>query len=233
MEGFRPQYLDFQRGIRVGHLEPHQRITRILKQALETKFREEFVTDRYGRGVYWQWICFLSRANRAAKPLSHHTNFGCAKFFISINREDRAFQTGMQVERGYIEAPSGRASWELRKDWDWLHMIDALEKNPQFYRFLRRLLKEEGFHLKVGSWTKPSGFTPKEWPSANQLLGMLTKIPANHWGGFQLYYPMSPEEVRGSTGPDLVDAMMAVFVEVTPVINQCLKVKLRLHGRSS
>ena len=27
--GFKPEYLDFARGIRVGNLEPHERITRI------------------------------------------------------------------------------------------------------------------------------------------------------------------------------------------------------------
>ena len=34
------------------------------------------VTDRWGRGVYWQWICWLPRANRQAKPVSHDVNFG-------------------------------------------------------------------------------------------------------------------------------------------------------------
>ena len=32
--GFRPEYLDFDRGIHVGNLEEHERITRILKLAL-------------------------------------------------------------------------------------------------------------------------------------------------------------------------------------------------------
>jgi hypothetical protein len=230
IEGFRPEYLDFQRGIRVGHLEPHQRITRILKQSLENKFGEEFVTDRYGRGVYWQWICFLSRANRTAKPLSHHTNFGCSKFFISIDREERAFKSGMQVERGYIEAPSGRRTWELQKDWDWHLLRGNLEVDPQFYEGLLGLMKKEGFHVKVGSWTNPSSFAPKGCPSVDQLLYVLKEIPDNHWGGFQLYYPMSPEDVKGSMGPDLVDAMMAVFAEVTPLMNACMRVQLKIKN---
>jgi len=33
--GFRAKFLDFQRGIRVGKLEEHERITRLLKLALE------------------------------------------------------------------------------------------------------------------------------------------------------------------------------------------------------
>lgn len=37
---------------------------------------------------------------------------------------------------------------------------------------------------------------------------------------------MSEEEVRATTGTDLVGAMLAVFREVTPVMNLCLLVKL-------
>jgi hypothetical protein len=227
LKRFLPEYLDFQRGIRIGHLEPHQRITRILKQKLEERYGEAFVTDRYGRGVYWQWICFLSRANRAAKPFSHHTNFGCSKFFISIDRKEALFQTGMQVERGYLKAPSDRESWQLQKDWDWHLLVEALEQDDQFSRRLRRLMKKEGFQLKVGSWENPSRFVGSHNPSPGQLLEILYTIPAKQWGGFQLYYPMSPAEVEQSTGPDLVDAMMAVFQEVTPQMNGCIQIQLK------
>ena len=44
--GFRPEFLDFRRGIRVGNLEDHERITRILKLALEARYRQAFVTER-------------------------------------------------------------------------------------------------------------------------------------------------------------------------------------------
>lgn len=228
-EGFRPEYLDFQRGIRVGHLGPHQRITRILKQSLEARFGEEFVTDRFGRGVYWQWICFLSRANRTAKPLSHGTNFGCSKFFISIDREEQAFKSGMQVERGYIEAPAGRQTWQLKKDWDWHLLLRYLERDAGSLEMLVRLMKKEGFHLKVGSWTNPSGFDPRRNLSRDQLLEVFKRTPDDHWGGFQLYYPMSPEEVQCSSGQDLVDAMMAIFLEVTPLMNACMQVRLGVY----
>jgi hypothetical protein len=60
--GFRPEYLDFERGIHVGNLEENQRITRILKLALEARYGQGFVTERWGRGVYWQWIGYLPRA---------------------------------------------------------------------------------------------------------------------------------------------------------------------------
>ena len=44
--GFRPEYLDFQRGIRVGNLEENERITRVLKLALESRYSQPFVTER-------------------------------------------------------------------------------------------------------------------------------------------------------------------------------------------
>src|SRR5260221_14365534 len=63
-EAFRSEWIDFQRGIRVGNIEPHERITQILKFHLEQRYRTPFVTDRWGRGVYWQWICWLRSEER-------------------------------------------------------------------------------------------------------------------------------------------------------------------------
>ena len=99
--GFLPEYLDFQKGIRVGNLEDNQRITRILKLALEARYRQPFVTERFGRGVYWQWIGFLPRANRSAKPISSKVSFGCSKFFLTIDTDEQLFKCGFSVERGY------------------------------------------------------------------------------------------------------------------------------------
>jgi len=56
---FRPDCLDFRRGIHVGNLEDNERITRILKLALESGYAQPFVTERWGRGVCWQWIGYL------------------------------------------------------------------------------------------------------------------------------------------------------------------------------
>ena len=90
---FRSEYLDFRRGIHVGNLEDNERITRILKLALESRYAQPFVTERWGRGVYWQWICWLPRANREAKPISHDVNFGCAKLFISADTDTKVFKS--------------------------------------------------------------------------------------------------------------------------------------------
>jgi hypothetical protein len=67
-EAFRPEWFDFEHGIRVGNLEPHERITQILKHHLEQTHGTRFITDRWGRGVFWQWICWLPVADRAEKP---------------------------------------------------------------------------------------------------------------------------------------------------------------------
>jgi hypothetical protein len=55
----------------------------------------------------------------------------------------------------------------------------------------------------------------------------LEAAPGKEWAGFQLFYPMREAEVRGSTGLDLVESMLAVFKEVTPVMNLCMQTKLR------
>src|ERR1035438_8973859 len=47
--GFRSEFLDFERGIHVGNLQDNERITRILKLALEARYGQPFVTERWGR----------------------------------------------------------------------------------------------------------------------------------------------------------------------------------------
>ncbi len=41
-----------------------------------------------------------------------------------------------------------------------------------------------------------------------------------------MYYPMTPDEVKGSTGSDLIEAILAVLQEVAPVMNLCMQVPL-------
>jgi hypothetical protein len=224
LDGFRPEYLDFERGIRVGHLEPHERITQILKLSLEERHRQPFVTDRWGRGVYWQWICFLPKANRLAKPLSSGVNFGCAKYFIMIDKDERSFKAGLQVERGFLRSER-YPDCQLRPDWDWHRLLDAIRKGHDLMKELSRLMAED-FRLHAGSWENPVGYSRSSFPTARQMLAVLEAIPPEAWGGFQLYYAMAAEEVQGSAGPDLVEAMLAVFEEVTPVMNFCMQIRL-------
>ena len=152
--GFKPEFLDFDRGIRVGNLEDGERITRLLKLELEARHRQPFVTERWGRGVFWIWIGFLPRANRTAKPVSSAVSFGCSKFFIMVDADAREFKCGLQVERGYLKAPAEYRQCELREDWDWNRLVGALKTGSQMESEIDRLVRHEGFRLHAGGWEK-------------------------------------------------------------------------------
>jgi hypothetical protein len=225
--GFRTEFLDFRRGIHVGNLEENERITRILKLALEARYQQGFVTERWGRGVFWQWIAFLPRANRDAKPLSSHVSFGCSKFFISVETDEKLFKCGLQVERGYVKASRSARECELRTDWDWHRLAKGLRPGSPLERELRRLIRREGFHLFAGSWEAESGrFSQENFPGVTKLRRLLDAAPKTQWAGFQIFYPMTEEEVRTATGPDLVESMLAVFGEVTPLMNLTMQIEL-------
>jgi hypothetical protein len=224
--GFQPEYLDFQRGIRVGNLEDHQRITRILKLALEARFRQPFVTERYGRGVYWQWIGFLPRENRSAKPISSKVSFGCSKFFLTIDSEEQAFKCGFSVERGMIEPPTDFPKIGLKPDWDWHRLLASLKPAGAMTRELKRLVFREGFLIDAGDWDARKPLGKSNLPSAIKLKKILEDAPRASWAGFQVYYAMPEKEVRESTGVDLVESMMAILEEVTPAMNLCMQIRL-------
>ncbi len=225
-EAFRPEWIDFQRGIRVGNLEPHERITQILKFHLERTYRTPFVTDRWGRGVYWQWICWLPRANRAAKPVSHGVNFGCAKLFISADSDRRVFKSGLQIERGYITGSEAAQPWGLREDFDWHRLLRQCRPRTVFDRELRRLVGREGFVAVVLSEQANGEFTERAITTAARLRAVLDQCAPQHWAGFQLYYPMPEREVRASTGFELIRAIVGVFTQVIPTMNACQQVPL-------
>ncbi len=225
--GFRPEFLDFQRGIRVGTLEDNERITRILKMALEERHRQPFVTERWGRGVFWRWIGYLPKANKTAKPISSKVSFGCAKFFLEVDTDEQLFKCGLQVERGYVRAPREARDCQLQSDWDWHRLVKALKTGSPMERQLRRLLVREGFRLFAGAWSEDSEeFSKTDLPEMPRLRRVLETAPGNTWAGFQLYYPMREDEVRHTTGVDLIESMLAVFEEVTPVMNECMEIKI-------
>jgi len=223
--GFKPEYLDFARGIRVGNLEPHERITRILKAGLEARYGQEFVTERWGRGVFWQWIGFLSRANRAAKPQSSHVSFGCSKFFVMVDTGDRRFKCGLQVERGYVRAPREMRDCQLRPDWDWQRLVSALTPRGLLMKELRRLV-DDGFLIHAGSWSNPRRFSKSTLPGAARLREVLAAAPAREWCGFQVYFALDEREVQSINGIDLIETMMAVFDEVRPAMNECMQARI-------
>ncbi len=226
-EAFRSEWIDFKHGIRVGNIEPHERITQILKFHLEQRYRTPFVTDRWGRGVYWQWICWLPRANREAKPISHDVNFGCAKLFISVDQERKLFKSGLQIERGYAQGPEPYPGCLLKEDWDWHRLMKQCATGSALDKKLRRLIEREGFIAEVGDWEANAVFNAKNFKSARQIRDAVKKHPNRKWVGFQLYYPMPEREVRACTGLELVNAICGVFAEVAPAMNCCMQVSLR------
>jgi hypothetical protein len=225
-EAFRPEWIDFDRGIRVGNLEPHERITRILKHRLEEKYGTGFVTDRWGRGVYWQWICWLPRADREAKPVSSASNFGCAKLYISADRSRRVFQCGLAIERGFITGTPSFPGILLQKDWDWHRLMKQCSADTDLDRELRRLVAREGFSVAIGGPGGGTTWTRKELGSARQIRDAARKAPRDEWSGFDLYYPMPESEVRAASGYELVQGILGAFAEVVPLMNMCMQIRL-------
>lgn len=224
---FRPEFLDFQRGIHVGNLNDHERITRILKLALEARYGQPFVTERWGRGVYWQWIGYLPRANRLAKPISSDVSFGCSKFFLQVDTDERAVEFGLQIERGYEKAPREHRHFELRPDWDWLRLLAALKPRSALARELERLVRREGFLVHAGSWGEESVvFSGANYPGPVKLRRALEAAPKSLWAGFQVYYRMDESEAQNATGLELVESMLAVYGEVVPAMNICMQIEL-------
>lgn len=225
--GFRPEFLDFRRGIHVGNLEDNERITRILKLGIEARYQQPFVTERWGRGVYWQWIGYLPRANREAKPISNRVSFGCSKFFLSLDTDERLFKCGVQVERGFLRAPRDFPACKLDRDWDWHRLMAALRPSGRMDKELKRLVTREGFRIRAGSWgDDPVYLSRSNFTGIAGIVRALKAANANEWAGFQLFYAMDEKEVLSSTGGDLVESMMAVFAEVTPVMNLCMQIEL-------
>ncbi len=229
-EAFRPEWIDFEHGFRVGNLEPHERITQILKYRLEQLYGTGFVTDRWGRGVYWQWICWLPRANRQAKPLSSAYNFGCAKLFIGLDREKRIFQFGLQVERGYLSSPAYEGN-SLQKDWDWHRLVRGFREGSPLAAELERLIRREGFTAELGDWEGNVVFDSRTYPGPAALAAAARRQPRGRWVGFQLYYPMPERELASSGGYEVVGAVTAGFQEVVPAMNLCMQVPLEPRER--
>jgi hypothetical protein len=232
-EAFRSEWIDFERGIRVGNIEPHERITQILKFHLEQRYQTLFVTDRWGRGVYWQWICWLPRVNREAKPISHDVNFGCAKLFISADTDTKIFKSGLQIERGYVQGTEPYPGCLLKDDWDWHRLIGECADGSALDRELHRLLTREGFVVEVGNFETNAVFTKKNFKSAREIRDAAKDYSKHEWAGFQLYYPMPEKEVRACSGHELIQAICSVFTEVMPAMNSCMQIRLEFSPLNS
>jgi hypothetical protein len=103
----------------------------------------------------------------------------------------------------------------------------ALKPNSPMEKELKRLVLREGFHVYGGTWDDRSELMKPSLPNMQALRRILADAPKSHWAGFQLYYAMTEDEVRDSTGLDLVEAMLAIFSEVTTVMNLCMHTELK------
>jgi hypothetical protein len=83
------------------------------------------------------------------------------------------------------------------------------------------------FGGSAGSTGEPRTAKPKRLPGAARLRALLEQAPAREWCGAQVYFPLTEAEVRATNGVDLIEAMMAVFEEVRPAMNECMQVPIR------
>ena len=67
-------------------------------------------------------------------------NFGCAKLFISAEREQRVFKSGLQIERGYVDGPEPYPGCLLKDDWDWHRLIAQCAVGSVLDKELHRLV---------------------------------------------------------------------------------------------
>lgn len=218
---FKRAFLDFERGIRMGRLAPNERITQIIKMHLKERHRQDFLIDKWGRGRYWQWICWLVRANRDAKPRSSGYSFSCAKFFVSLDREDRELHAGLQIERASVHRGRGPAPDVcLADDWDWHRMVAGLERGAPLAKELRRLAVEEGFTIHVGNTpARRATFRGRGWRGPAAARKAIDAIPDDSWGWFQVYYPTSEKDLDAMRGGEIIATVMAVFDELAPAMN--------------
>ena len=222
---FKRQFLDFERGIRMGNLEPHERITQIVKYHLVQRHGQDFIIDKWGRGVYWQWICWIVRANRDSKPVSGGLSFSCAKFFISLDRDTRELQSGLQIERATARRARGPVDDVcVADDWDYWRLVKGLRKGTPLAAELERLVGREGFTAYVGgTHAGQEAFRGRRWGGVAAIRRACKAIPDDSWGWFQVYYPTAEKELDEMSGEEIVATVLAVFGEVTGVMNQVMQ----------
>jgi hypothetical protein len=150
----------------------------------------------------------------------------------------------MQVERGYVRASRDERWFRLCPDWDWHRFLAGLTPRAGLYRELKRLVDDEQFEVRLGSWAEPHVFAgtaspsvashaskTQSLPGAIRLRALIEQAPASEWCGAQVYFPFAEADVRAMNGIDLIEAMMAVFEEVRPAMNQCMAVPIGLTAQ--
>ena len=90
----------------------------------------------------------------------------------------------------------------------------------------RLLVREGGFQIYCGTRETGTHFDDAQCPSAETLKSALLEYADPDWVVFQLYYPMTPQEVQSSSGSDLVESILAIMKEVAPLMNECMQIRL-------
>ena len=223
---FRTRWIDVERGIRVGHLEEHERITWILKQRLGERYNDRFIIDRWGRGVYWQYIWFVPERNWKAKSIGGPGHFASAKYFIAVDQDRRIFQAGLFIESGHQRDNDPR---HVRtREWDWHRFMRHLARDKAFRTTLTRLIRKDGFEARVGFGKEVTLFDAARMKRIGQVLGAIRRKAPGDWTVVSVYYPMDEKELAATPGPALIDALLTVFDELAPLLNACLKIPLVL-----
>ena len=190
----------------------NERITRILKLALEARYGQPFVTERWGRGVYWQWIGYLAPRQSPAKPISSDVSFGCSKFSCrwipGTGREVRAADRArlrespapiprpFRVAAGLGLAPAAGGAQAPERDGAGTQAACVV--------------KVSCCMPAVGE-EEPVRIFGSELPRRRELREALEGAPGTHWAGFQIFYPMNESEVQNATGLELVESVLAVI----------------------
>jgi len=232
---FRRGFLDFERGIRMGNLEPHERITQIVKHHLVSRHGRDFLIDKWGRGAYWQWICWVVRENRDAKPLSSGYNFGCAKFYVSLDREARQLEAGVQMERAPVGGRAASpADVRAAEDWDFFRFVAGLRRGTPLAGELDRLVGREGFRAHVGGTARAERtLRGRRWGGVAALRRACRAIPDDAWGWVQVFWPTPERELDAMDGGEIVATVLAVFDELAPLMNRVMQGPyLRTAGRT-
>jgi hypothetical protein len=151
---------------------------------------------------------------------------GSPKLFISAEREQRVFKSGLQIERDYAVGPESYPGCLLKDDWDWHRLMAQCAAGSELDKELHRLLKREGFVVEVGNFESNAVFTKKSFKSVRQIRDAAKNYSQREWAGFQLYYPMTEGEVHDCSGYELVQAICGIFSEVTAAMNACMQVPL-------
>jgi hypothetical protein len=159
--------------------------------------------------------------------LSSKVSFGCSKFYLTVDTDEKIFKCGFSVERGMIRPPADFPKIGLKDDWDWHRLLQSLKPSGIMERELKRLVLREGFRIEAGNWDTQVRATKSTFSGVAKIRKALQSAPPAEWAGFQLFYPMTQKEVQASSGVDLIESMLAIFEEVTPAMNVCMQIELK------